>query len=396
MLGSVPLQPGSDASGPLVAVAATVASFVLSLALAADGRDGHVALACWVHTVAAFLPTCGLVQHGMIQLGGDRYCYLPILVAAPLAAAAVRALSGEPTTLATNDHEDTTTTHALIDPSRAVTTAPPTTATNATDSASSSRASAAEKATTPTRRGDSDSDSGSASPRRRRRRVSSSSGAGCALAAVTALVVLCCEAQLTAWQVPVWQHDVSLLTHSIRLDPHDWRVLDIYAEYLMRTGDDSGDSQLFLERALRTVELMRLPRNPKEMIFRGKGLIFLGQGDQGAHAPYPFTPNSLSLSLSFSLVSDFYVSLDSALSPGCALFHEAKALYPESSFAHNNAAICDLRHPDSRQGQAPNFQLALELARRQDHRAAAQQNLVAYEAWERNGFQGRYDGTLVY
>ena len=26
-----------------------------------------------------FLPTCGIVQHGMVQMGGDRYAYVPYL-----------------------------------------------------------------------------------------------------------------------------------------------------------------------------------------------------------------------------------------------------------------------------------------------------------------------------
>ena len=38
--------------------------------------------------MAAFLPTCGLVQHGMVQKGGDRYLYLPTLGLAVLGAVA--------------------------------------------------------------------------------------------------------------------------------------------------------------------------------------------------------------------------------------------------------------------------------------------------------------------
>jgi len=62
----------------------------------------------------------------------------------------------------------------------------------------------------------------------------------------------------------------------------------------------------------------------------------------------------------------------------------------------NNAAICELLVPERRAEQGPNFRRALALAKREDHRITAQNNLDTYELWEAAGFQGRYDGALIY
>tara|TARA_B110000305_G_C19369980_1_gene603964 strand:+ start:50 stop:526 length:477 start_codon:yes stop_codon:yes gene_type:complete len=43
-------------------------------------------IACYV---ILFLPTCGIIQHGMVQKGGDRYAYIPYLALIPLVAAGV-------------------------------------------------------------------------------------------------------------------------------------------------------------------------------------------------------------------------------------------------------------------------------------------------------------------
>ena len=38
-----------------------------------------IAIASFLSFLVLFLPTCGIVQHGMVQMGGDRYAYLPYL-----------------------------------------------------------------------------------------------------------------------------------------------------------------------------------------------------------------------------------------------------------------------------------------------------------------------------
>jgi len=116
-----------------------------------------------------------------------------------------------------------------------------------------------------------------------------------------------------------------------------------------------------LERALKRVEAMRLPPNAKEMVFRGKNLVLLGDAERG-----------------------------------CALFDEAKTRYPDSPFALNNAAICDLRAPEKRDAQRAALEDALARASRDEHRDNIRANLAGYDAWRAAGYQGRYDGALIY
>ena len=44
--------------------------------------------------LALFLPTCGIVQHGMVQMGGDRYAYIPYLGLCGLLAGAIDCFLG--------------------------------------------------------------------------------------------------------------------------------------------------------------------------------------------------------------------------------------------------------------------------------------------------------------
>ena len=51
-------------------------------------------LAVGAHWVGVWAPVSGLVQHGMVQMGGDRYAYLPDIAFVPLVAAALAAMLG--------------------------------------------------------------------------------------------------------------------------------------------------------------------------------------------------------------------------------------------------------------------------------------------------------------
>lgn len=264
----------TDTSEQLVAASFILAILLFALTVAIKQKKFHW-LALWVYCAATFSPSCGIVQHGMIQKGGDRYAYLPSLGLAIALGGAV-GLQQDPL-----------------------------------------------------------------------------------VAAPALAVVLATQATLTSSQVQIWRNDDTLLTYSTHVDPHDWRVLDTYAELLMRRGQ--GQPLPMFEEALRAVERMRLPPNPKEMVFRGKIKVLLGDTETG-----------------------------------CGLFRQAQADYPNSAFAHNNAAVCALRDPELRAEQGQNFARARALAYRDEHKTAIDHNLRTFSKWSENGFQGRVDATLVY
>ena len=273
-----------------------IVSFSLSRIVAENDFSYSAVL---IHVAASFLPSCGLVQHGMIQKGGDRYGYIPLLAIAPVVAAFLIGLE--------------------------------------------------EKTET---RGGADPDKMRPDHRRRIHRV---------LIAMGVAAVVTCESQLTSRQVLLWRNDETLLRGAIEKDPSDWRVLDTLAEHLMAKGDPKQEAPLFIERALRSVELMDLSRSAKETVFRAKNLVLLGKADEG-----------------------------------CLLFQEAKIAYPENPMALNNAAICELRAPEQREFQLANFELALARAERPEHERTVATNLQAFLTWRQAGYQGQFDGALLY
>lgn len=260
-----------DWSEVIVAAAATTTVGLAALERWRTRRPLLLAVA--VHCAACYAPSCGIVQHGMIQKGGDRYSYLPLLGVSAAVAAGVEAG---------------------------------------------------------------------------------------VVPAAAALVAAAAQAELTRRQVPVWRGDDALLTSALRVDPHDWRVLDTYAELLVRRGEHERARPMF-QTALESVERLGLPSSPKERVFRGKILVLLGRADEG-----------------------------------CALFEAARRDYPDSALAQNNVAVCDLRHAERRDAQGPNFERALALAYRDEHRDAIRHNLREFGAWRDRGYHGRIDATLVY
>ena len=103
--------------GPLLAVAAAAAAMCVLLWAAASlllsslssssshGSSNYsfllepsATLAVAVHWLGFWGPVCGVVQHGMVQMGGDRYAYLPDLALAPVLASALAAMLETTTT----------------------------------------------------------------------------------------------------------------------------------------------------------------------------------------------------------------------------------------------------------------------------------------------------------
>ncbi|CAM9778951.1 unnamed protein product, partial [Phaeothamnion confervicola] len=81
------------ASDMALGAASPAAAALLAQMAALHGMGGGICfpLLAWAHYVAVFLPFCGLVQHGVISKGGDRYGYLTYPAFVPLLAGALRA-----------------------------------------------------------------------------------------------------------------------------------------------------------------------------------------------------------------------------------------------------------------------------------------------------------------
>ena len=225
-------EAGHDDGEARLALACFVATTAGCAALVLAGLDGGAALAAWVYVVAAFLPTCGLVQHGMVQKGGDRYL---------------------------------------------------------TCRRSASRCSArwrwrwrATARAAPLRRLDERRrrDFG-ACRRRRSRRCRRAARRAAAAVAVAAAALVAALVDATAALAPAWRDDVPLLERCLRVDADDWRCLDTYAEYLMARGDRGDTARDLMARGLAAVERLGVPESPKTLVFRGKALVMLGELDAG-------------------------------------------------------------------------------------------------------------------
>ena len=155
---------------------------VASLALAAS-RPWLLASLAWV--AASFAPTSGLIQHGLVTDGADRYCYMPLLGVVALVAVGVGA-------------------DADATPAPAPTTESSAPASRAQASAPASAAPASTLSRTP---------------------ECAARARGVALSAVCVAFVA-----LLAWasgqQAQHWRSDEVLWRRSIAVDSSDWRALD--------------------------------------------------------------------------------------------------------------------------------------------------------------------------
>lgn len=223
--------------------------------------------------LAFFLPTCGLVQHGMVQKGGDRYAYLPYQVLVPVAALLLRWVvigcggggGGSGMTGVGSAHTN-----------------------NACTSSSSSRSGGGS--------------GGSAPIEERGRRPEQRQGRAVA-AAIVWLAVVCgpaawCLGSLARAQVAFWADDETMFRRSLAVDAGDWRILDNYGMMLHLSGRTEEAASIIAraEAALPTGTL-------KAALSRGKHLVILGQTAeacatyQAAEAAWPGASTALAANL---------------------------------------------------------------------------------------------------
>eukprot|EP00937_MAST-01D_sp_MAST-1D-sp2_P005171 g5171.t1 len=352
---------------------------------------------CWAYFLATFLPTCGIVQHGMISLGGDRYAYVPSLVMVPLLAAFVAA-AVEPLLCeeaAARQDEAQHGSHrlegaaggerdsvergggggAVLLPPAQWAAAQQLRQRRHGGATGGNGGSGGDDGSNSSSDGNSDGDGnrGSDPPRTHSLPTAGTTiarglvrRAACTLAALPALgaaaVVLGTLCVLCARQLALWRGDEIMWRHSIEVDPSDWRVLDQYAELLAKEGR-LEESRTYYAR---TLGVSPPPESGvKPMLQMGKSHIMVGDADAA-----------------------------------CQLYLGSVARYASNPLAQNNAAICHLRKKNIEQARVHFTAGArIEIRNSMYDKFAVKNNLAEFEAWvARGGFSGGgdYHGKLLW
>eukprot|EP00935_MAST-01C_sp_MAST-1C-sp1_P001695 g1695.t1 len=244
------------------------------------GIDSVALLGGWLFFLGMHVPTCGLVQHGMVSLGADRYSYLPDLAIPPLVAGWVCSRLA---------------VHAQLEKS---------------GRARAQRAQRAQRAAAmrTKKQGSALSVAAEADEGWCWRwcwwlleRVPSVSTA---LLVCTIGGLLAALSSMSHAQVRRWRDDDVMWRYSLNADSADWRIYDQMAEYLMKTGR-AGECPYYWEHALEHAP----PRETglKSMLHTAKLLIFLKRADEA-----------------------------------CELYKKGvdNPLFARSAHVHNNAGIC--------------------------------------------------------
>jgi hypothetical protein len=173
--------------------------------------------AFWAYFVFTMLPTVGIIQHGMIAMGGDRYMYFPMLGVSALLGAVYQSVTPSDDVPQTDgDYEDEELERALL-----------------------------KKGWLGNKR---------------------------ALSLFSAVFWLLCSTFFTYRQILTWRSDVYVWKHTIQLDPTDWRSMDQLVEYYVKHGRTNEASVYFdrIEWHSPTVGLKAEMHFAKFRIMRGK------------------------------------------------------------------------------------------------------------------------------
>ena len=325
-----------------LATAATLAS-ALGACAALESRPWLTAT--WLHVGATLLPTCGLIQHGMIQRGGDRYAYLPSLACVPLIAAFLISF-WRPIPKLTNPP-------------------PPTTLDTEIDTSGRARRSPSFL-----------------------------------LVLVALLLVGTCWAHLASQQVRIWANDATMFEYSLSIDPKDWRILDTYGEFLL----ERGDNERAREMMARSIDaLPRVASSMKATLTHAKNHFLLGDADS-ACALYQAAIedmggfNAIASAAARAAAS---TSTPQHSSPAARLSStwDTVSVSPQAlpnAMVVSNAATCALRDSSQRNAQDLTYAHAVALEQNPDHRANIEANHAEYRKWRDSGFHGLFHGKLLW
>lgn len=173
----------SSSSSLMIVVVATV----VTITLARHWKDNVPVLATLVACVSALAPVSGIVNHGMVTIGADRYCYFPTMCAVPLFSAFLAPLLSIHDETARNDEV------------------------------------AAIQRTS----------------KRRKKKTGSGVNVWTAWCRRSSIVLVALTyAVVTYRQCELWRNQRLFLSTSLELDDGDWRILDFQIETLLEEGRD--------------------------------------------------------------------------------------------------------------------------------------------------------------
>lgn len=203
-------------------------------------------LACYA---AAFLPALGLLQHGMIQRGGDRYAYLPYLPLAVGVAHLILIPVLEPYSMEEAGSEVVMRAEE----------------TNGADEVLNSSLPSGAAAAPPVK------------PAARCQAIRPCVARKVLVRALAVGVWAMVLARLSVRQLWLWRSDETMLEASLSLDTRDWRMVDLKAEHLLKHGR-MEEARPLLERTLQEAPAYANPA--KLALGRGKNLVLLGEWGQ--------------------------------------------------------------------------------------------------------------------
>ena len=219
--GALSIDPSSILDENLASVLSFITVSIVSvLALLFSPMNG-VYGGCWVAYVVMFLPICGIVQHGMIQKGGDRYGYFPYLALTLMMCVASYRMAMD--LLSTTD-EDEGEKEEDIGGSQA----------QAGTGNTGHSADVSEN-------GSKNASEGVSADVRRRHwgRIV----VALALVVVPGAVVACLFGSITGRQVETWRTEETVFRRNLAVDPRDWRSLDDYAGEIYEDGREESEKR---------------------------------------------------------------------------------------------------------------------------------------------------------
>ena len=260
--------------------------------------DSAVYGACWAAYLVMFLPGCGIIQHGMVQKGGDRYAYLPYVAATIAFATGLKRLG-----MAAGHVDEIMTAHE--------------------QAGDGGRAGNKE---------DHDGNDADQSPPPPNGTSSSSSSSSSTILAVCTILlvgaaVTATFVPITARQVRSWRSEEAVFLRNLAVDPHDWRTLDDYADMIKRYGRPDAEAKPLydvLGRILPPYDRTR--ESPKRIAMRAKMLI-----------------------------AQSYDNLAAI----CDMYEAGLERHPDSAMLANNVGVCHLRDPSTVPLAKPLFEHAL-------------------------------------